>query len=99
VISGMLSTVGALCYAELGTMIPRSGGDYAYVLEAFGPLPAFLFMWVALTIILPTSNTVMALTFANYIIKPFFETCDVLPDIPVRLIAAVVVCLLTWVNC
>ncbi|XP_071524142.1 Y+L amino acid transporter 2-like [Panulirus ornatus] len=98
-VCGLLSMVGALCYAELGTMIPRSGGDYAYIFEAFGPLPAFLFIWVSLVIIMPTSNAVMALTFANYIIKPIFEYCDALPEVPVRLIAAVVVCLLTWVNC
>ncbi|KAG7168870.1 Y+L amino acid transporter 2-like 5 [Homarus americanus] len=97
--SGLLSTVGALCYCELGTMIPRSGGDYAYIMEGFGSLPAFLYMWMALVIILPTSNTVMALTFANYIIKPAFDTCNVLPDVPVKLLAAVVVCVLTWVNC
>ncbi|KAK3873180.1 hypothetical protein Pcinc_021815 [Petrolisthes cinctipes] len=97
--SGAISMVGALCYAELGTMIPRSGGDYTYILESFGGFPAFLFLWVSLVVILPVSNTVMSLTFANYIIKPVFDTCDVLPDVPVRLIAALVVCFLTWLNC
>lgn len=73
-------------------MIPRSGGDYVYILEAFGELPAFLFLWVSLVVTLPVSNTVVSLTFANYIIKPAFATCEVLPDVPVRLIAAMVVC-------
>lgn len=73
-------------------MIPRSGGDYVYILEAFGELPAFLFVWVSLVVTFPVSNTVVSLTFANYIIKPAFAACDVLPDVPVRLIAAAVVC-------
>lgn len=98
VLCGMLSMIGALCYAELGTAIPKSGGDYAYIHEAFGPLPAFLFLWVALVVINPTGNAITALTFAQYILTPFFPTCSP-PDSAVKLLAAVVICLLTYVNC
>ncbi|KAJ8973731.1 hypothetical protein NQ317_012870 [Molorchus minor] len=88
---GLLSMVGAICYAELGTSIPKSGGDYAYINEAFGPLPSFLYLWAANIIFVPTTNAIMGLTFANYVIQPFFPQCT-LPDSSIRLIAASVIC-------
>ncbi|XP_045490807.1 large neutral amino acids transporter small subunit 1 [Colias croceus] len=98
VLSGFLSMIGALCYAELGTMIPKSGGDYAYIGEAFGPLPAFLYLWVALLILVPTGNAITALTFAQNILKPLSPACEP-PSDAVTLIAAAITCLLTVINC
>lgn len=98
VLCGLLSMIGALCYAELGTSIPRSGGDYAYIHEAFGALPSFLYLWAANLIFVPTTNAIMALTFAQYVMQPFFPNCST-PDNGIRLIAAVTICLLTFVNC
>ncbi|XP_059490385.1 large neutral amino acids transporter small subunit 2 [Neocloeon triangulifer] len=95
---GLLSMIGALCYAELGTSIPKSGGDYAYIHEAFGPLPAFLYLWAANIIFVPTTNAIMGLTFANYVIKPFFPDCKS-PDFAVRLVAGAAISLLTFINC
>lgn len=91
VLSGLLSMIGALCYAELGTAIPKSGGDYAYIYEAYGPLPAFLYLWVALLILVPTGNAITALTFAQYLLQPLWPECDA-PYAAVRLIAVVITC-------
>jgi len=44
VVAGLVAILGALCFAELGTLIPRAGGEYQYVRAAFGDLPAFLYV-------------------------------------------------------
>ncbi|KAL4234094.1 Y+L amino acid transporter 2 [Mactra antiquata] len=95
---GVISLVGALCYAELGTCILKSGADYAYIGEAFGHLPAFLYLWVALVIIMPTGNAITALTFAKYVLQPIFPDCDI-PSEATRLLAALCITVLTFVNC
>ncbi|XP_063909553.1 Y+L amino acid transporter 2 [Zophobas morio] len=97
ILCGFLSMIGALCYAELGTAIPKSGGDYAYIYEAYGPLPSFLYLWAANLIFVPTTNAIMGLTFAKYVIQPFFHQCN-LPEDGATFMAAATICFLTFLN-
>uniref|UniRef100_A0A8C4NC17 Solute carrier family 7 member 8 n=1 Tax=Eptatretus burgeri TaxID=7764 RepID=A0A8C4NC17_EPTBU len=96
--TGLITMVGALCYAELGVTIPKSGGDYAYVKVVFGGLAGFLRLWIAVLVIYPTTQAVIALTFANYVLHPFFSP-DLPPDIAIRILAALCLLILTFINC
>ena len=63
---GLVALAGALTFAELASMYPRSGGIYVYVREAFGRLPAFLFGWAELLILRPAAYGAIAVTSSEY---------------------------------
>jgi APA family basic amino acid/polyamine antiporter len=67
VFSGLLSLAGALAFAELGAMIPASGGLYAYLREAFGPLAAFLCGWSFFVVVLTAAIAWLSVTFSMYL--------------------------------
>ncbi|XP_051886182.1 cystine/glutamate transporter-like [Pristis pectinata] len=96
---GILSMLGALSYAELGTSIKKSGGHYIYILETLGPLPAFLRLWSEIIIIRPAITAVVGLSFGRYIVEPFFAPCPA-PALAVKLLTVVgvslVVCINSW---
>lgn len=81
------SLTGALCYAELGTTILKSGGDYSYYLEAFHPIVAFLFSWTMVIVLKPSSLAILTLSFAEYTSSPFYPGCAP-PDIVTKFLAA-----------
>ena len=87
--AGILAIGGGLCYIELGTSIPKSGAEYAYLMEAFGPIPAYLFAWTYVWIIQPAGNAIQAITFAQYTVKPVFFECEP-PEEALKLMAITV---------
>jgi basic amino acid/polyamine antiporter, APA family len=66
-LGGLVSLCGALSVAELGAALPRSGGIFAYLLECFGPVPAFLYGWACLTVITPAALGATSTIFAEYL--------------------------------
>lgn len=74
-LSGVLTLLGALCYAELGTLISKSGAEYSYILEAFGGPLAFLFSWISVFILKPAMLSIICLTLSEYIVTPLFPNC------------------------
>ncbi|XP_033101639.1 cystine/glutamate transporter-like [Anneissia japonica] len=96
---GIVSVFGALSYCELATSCPKSGGDFTYLLNTYGPLVAFLNVWTSLLATRTASTAVLAITAATYILRPFSSGCEELPALAVRLLAAALLFIIFYLNC
>ncbi len=67
ILGGIISFCGALCYAELATTYPESGGDLVYLNRAYGRWAGFLFGWLNTFVARPGDISLMALVFAHYV--------------------------------
>ena len=65
--AGLLSLAGALTYAELGAMMPEAGGEYVFLREAYGDLPAFLFGWASLMLIASGGLAAVSTALASFL--------------------------------
>lgn len=65
-LGGLVSLVGALCYAEMATAFPSAGGDYHFLRRAFGGHLSFLFAWARLSVITTGSIALLAFVFGDY---------------------------------
>ncbi|HIB31939.1 MAG TPA: amino acid permease, partial [Candidatus Marinimicrobia bacterium] len=76
ILGGMQMIAGALTFAELGAAMPKAGGQYVYLREAYGPLPAFLFGWVAFSAYVTGTNAAIAVAIAEHLgtFYPSFST-------------------------
>jgi APA family basic amino acid/polyamine antiporter len=84
ILGGVLAITGGLAYAEMGAMFPRSGGVYVFLREAYGGLPAFLYGWASLLVVISGSMAAVAVGFADYLsyFVPVFSTSNILLSIP-----------------
>ncbi|XP_027955136.1 LOW QUALITY PROTEIN: b(0,+)-type amino acid transporter 1-like [Eumetopias jubatus] len=96
-VCGVLAMMGALCYAELGALVPKSGGEYAYILHIFGSLPAFLVIYTFVLLVRPAAIAAVSLSFAEYAVAPFYPGCSSMPQAVLKGVATIL--LLMLVNC
>lgn len=98
-----------MAFAELGTVVPRSGAEYAYFMDSFGPLhkfwgplPSFIVSWVYVVILRPAEVAVIVLTFAEYLTQPILEAVEVEDAYTIRmsgtLIAVLTIGIITYIN-
>ncbi len=112
VVTGVLTVVGALSYGELAAMMPRAGGQYVYLREAFSPIWGFLYGWTLFLVIQTGTIAAVSVGFArylgalapfvaddNYLVAPIhLSTGYALSLSTTQLVAVVLIALLTWTN-
>jgi len=112
ILTGVLTVVGALSYGELAAMMPRAGGQYVYLREAFSPLWGFLYGWTLFLVIQTGTIAAVSVGFAryfgalvpwiaddHYLIPPVhLSTGYALSLSTTQLVAMLIIALLTWTN-
>jgi len=93
VIGGIIALAASFVYAELAARRPEVGGQYAYLRDAYGPMPAFLYGWALLLVIQSGGMAAVAITFARY----FGNLVQL--GIPDSAVAVGVLATLTLINC
>ncbi len=91
--AGILSLLGALTYGELGAAKPEAGGLYAYIRDAFGALPAFLYGWTTFFVISTGATATLAVAFASYL----GEIITISP-VAAKAVAVLVILTITAIN-
>ena len=113
IVTGLLTVVGALSYGELAAMMPKAGGQYVYLREAYSPLWGFLYGWTLFLVIQTATIAAVAVAFArytgiffdgisetNYLIEPIRlgPTSYAISLSTAQLLGILMIALLTWMN-
>ena len=93
ILGGIISLIGALCYAELTTTFPNTGGDYHFLTRAFGKRVGFLFAWARMSVIQTGSIALLAFIFGDYTAQIYS-----VGEYSSVIYAAIIVIVLTGVN-
>ncbi|HTY62855.1 MAG TPA: amino acid permease [Acidobacteriota bacterium] len=108
IIAAVMTILAALSYGELAAAMPRAGGQYVFLREAFGPLFGFLYGWTLFLVIQTGTIAAVVVAFAKFsgLFVPWISASRVLVPLPFgyhvssqHLAAIVVLAFLTWVNC
>jgi APA family basic amino acid/polyamine antiporter len=93
VVTAVLTIIGALSYGELAAAMPRAGGQYVYLREAYGPMVGFLYGWTLFLVIQTGTIAAVAVAFAKYagVIFPMSVSMQ-------QWLGIAIVVLLSWVN-
>lgn len=106
VIAGAMTIMAAFSYGELSALMPKAGGQYVYLREAYNPLVGFLYGWSLFLVIQTGTIAAVSVAFAKYtgVLFPFFSEKNIAFDLGLlkisraQLLAIVVVVFLTWLN-
>ncbi|MBL6967702.1 MAG: amino acid permease, partial [Desulfobacteraceae bacterium] len=96
-LGGLLALCGALCVAELAAALPRAGGEYVYLREAYGPMPAFLSGWTSFFVGFSAPLAVTGYVAASYLLTPFQLAEDETGQM-VKIAAAIIIVAVTLPN-
>jgi len=96
-LGGLLALCGALCVAELAAALPRAGGEYVYLREAYGPMPAFLSGWTSFFLGFSAPLAVAGYIAALYLLTPFGLTDDKASPV-IKITAAAIILVITLPN-
>ncbi|XP_067652368.1 cystine/glutamate transporter-like isoform X1 [Haliotis asinina] len=99
-VGGLINLSLALCFTELGTMMPKAGGPYAFIYSTFGSLPGFLILWGYIVLISGPFWAFQSKTAAVYVVKAIFPGCDI-PEMEwgIKMLAAWIIVTLVTLNC
>ncbi|XP_073688695.1 b(0,+)-type amino acid transporter 1 [Garra rufa] len=96
-VCGIVCMCTALSYSEMGTIIRESGGNYSYILQIYGPCPAFIVAFTTVFVMKPSGIIAGSLSFAKYAAAPFYPGCTP-PILVVKCIAAACVLVIAMAN-